>query len=67
MKNNKKVKIRINKTTGKVYDSDYHKLNDANFEVYQEGNGFVDYKVNDNIIRKTYPTWLESGKANLAM
>lgn len=66
-KENKEIKIRINETTGKVHGSDYKKLNDDNFEVYQEGDGFVDFTVGNNIIRKTFPTWLESGKANLAM
>lgn len=63
----KKLKIRINATTGEVHHSDYKKLNDENFPVYQEGNGYVDYKVGNNIIRKTFPTWLESGKANIAL
>jgi hypothetical protein len=63
----KEVKIIINETTGKVHGSDYKKLNDDNFEVYQEGNGFVDYNVGSNIIRKTLPTWLERGKANLSV
>jgi hypothetical protein len=66
-KEKKEVKIRINETTGEIHRSDYNKLNDDNFEVYQDGNGFVDYNVGNRIIRKYYPTWLESGHANIAI
>lgn len=64
-KNGSDVKIRFNEGNFKVHQSDYNKLNDDNFEVFQEGSGFTDFKVEKRIIRKKFSTWLENEKCNV--
>lgn len=63
-KDKKIIKIRLYENN-KVHGSDYKKLNDDNFEVFQKGNGFVDYKIDNLIFRKTFPTWIEKGNVYL--
>lgn len=66
-KENKEIKVRFNENDYSIHKSDYSKLNDDNFDIFQEGNGFTDFTVGQRIIRKYYPTWLESGHANIAI
>lgn len=62
-KTNTIITVRFNEVTGKVNGNDYKKLCISNFEVYYDGDGFTEFKVEGRIIRKYYPTWLKSGYA----
>ena len=63
------IDLYYNPETLRVSQRMWDKITDDNFDVYQNGLGFTDYKCfsldSTIIIRKTYPTFLDNGHLNI--